>query len=145
MGTFEKGSRWTVGRESKLSLWYSSWLSKGPLRSLIQGPLSQEANKLEVKDFMKDTSWDWNGLSMELPLNIKMLIQATPIAMTSRGCDKIAWADSTQVTFNLRSAYRIAMGHEESSKFSASWIWKANTLPRIKTFLWMCAHNRYWG
>ena len=55
MGTFEKGSSWTVGRESKLSLWYSSWLSKGPLRSVIQGPLSQEANKLEVKDFLKDT------------------------------------------------------------------------------------------
>ena len=25
--------------------------------------------------------------------------------------------------------------------FSAKWIWKADTLPRIKTFLWMGAHN----
>ena len=25
--------------------------------------------------------------------------------------------------------------------FSAKWIWKANTLPRIKTFMWQCAHN----
>ena len=70
-----------------------------------------------------------------------MLIQATPIAMTSKGCDKIAWADSPQGIFSLRNAYRIAMGHEESSTFSASWICKANTLPRIKTFLWMCAYN----
>ena len=141
MGTFKKGSRWTVGRESKLSLWYSCWLSKGPLQSLIQGPLSREANNLVIKDFLKDTGWDWNGLSVELPLDIKLLIQATPIAITSRGCDKIAWADSPQGTFNLSSAYRIAMGHEESPSFSASWIWKANTLPRIKTFLWMCTHN----
>ena len=94
-----------------------------------------------VKDFLKDTGWDWKGLSFELPLDIKMLIQATPIVITSRGCDKIAWADSLQGNFNLKSAYRIAMGHEESPKFSASWIWKANTLPRVKTFLWMCAHN----
>ena len=78
---------------------------------------------------------------VELPLGIKMLIQATPIAITSKGCDKIAWADSPQGVFSLRNAYRIAMGHEESSTFSASWIWKANTLPRIKTFLWMCAYN----
>ena len=141
MGTFEKGSRWSVGRESKLNLWYSYWLNKGPLRSLIQGPLSREANKLEVKDFLKDTGWDWNGLSVELPLDIQMLIKATPIAMTSRGCDKITWADSPQGTFNLKSGYRIAMGHEEVPKFSASWLWKANTLPRIKTFIWMCAHN----
>jgi len=33
------------------------------------------------------------------------------------------------------------MGHRECGVFSAGWIWKANTLPRIKTFLWMCAHN----
>ena len=70
-----------------------------------------------------------------------MLIQATPIAMTSKGSDKLAWADSPQGTFNLRSAYRIAMGHEESLKFNANWIWKANTLPKIITFFWMCAHN----
>ena len=70
-----------------------------------------------------------------------MLIQATPFVMTSRGRDKLAWADSPQGTFNLKSAYRIAMGHEENADFSAGWIWKANTLPRIKTFLWMCAHD----
>lgn len=85
-------------------------MSRGPLRSHIQGSLSREANKLVVKDFLKDTGWDWNGLSVELPVDIKMLIQATPNAITSRGCDKIAWADSLQGTFNLRSAYRLRWG-----------------------------------
>ena len=70
-----------------------------------------------------------------------MMIQATPIVMTSKGRDKIAWANSPQGTFNLKNAYRIAMGHDESAEFSAGWIWKANTLPKIKTFLWMCAYN----
>ena len=37
---FLKGSKWVVGRDSGLSLWYSNWLEKGPLRSLVQGPLS---------------------------------------------------------------------------------------------------------
>ena len=28
--------------------------------------------------------WDWNRLSFELPLDVKMMIQAIPFAMTSR-------------------------------------------------------------
>ena len=85
--------------------------------------------------------WDWNRLSFKLPSEVKMLIQATAFAMTSRGRDKLAWADSPQGSFSLKNAYRIAMGHKENADFSVGWIWKENTLPRIKTFLWMCAHN----
>ena len=33
------------------------------------------------------------------------------------------------------------MGDECIEPFSALWIWKVNTLPRIRTFLWKCAHN----
>ena len=45
-------------------------------------------------------------------------------------------------TYDLRSAYSIAMGAETDMVVSDfGWIWKLNTLPRIKTFLWMCAHG----
>lgn len=110
MDTFTKGSRWMVGRDSKLSLWHSNWLSKGPLRSLIQGPLPREVNQLEVKDFFTRDGLGWNRLSFKLPSDVKMMIQATPIAMTSRGRDKLAWANSPEGTPNLKSVYRIAMG-----------------------------------
>ena len=33
------------------------------------------------------------------------------------------------------------MDREKAATFTASWIWKALTLPRIKSFLWQCAHN----
>ena len=32
METFNKGSRWLVGKDSNLNVWDSSWMSKGPLR-----------------------------------------------------------------------------------------------------------------
>ena len=45
-------------------------------------------------------------------------------------------------TYDLRSAYSIAMGAETDMVVSDfGWIWKLNTLPRIKTFLWMYAHG----
>lgn len=71
-----------------------------------------------------------------------MMIQATPLAITSRGSDKLLWNGTSQGVFDLKSAYKLSMVSEESQPFSASWVWKADNLPRIKYFLWMCGHNR---
>lgn len=113
MDTFNKGSRWMVGRESNLNLWLSNWTSGGLLRHLIQGPISQEVSMLEVEDVMLDTGQDWGRFSFELPIEIKMMIQVTPTSIISRGFDKLIWAGSPQGTFELRSAYKLAMGFED--------------------------------
>ena len=141
MDTFNKGSRWLVGRDSGLNVWQSNWTNGGSLRGLIQGPIMREASQLEVKDFMIDTGWDWGKIPFELPIEVKRLIQATLMTLLSRGVDKLVWSGSPKGTFDLKSAYRIAMGDECIKPFSALWIWKVNTLPRIRTFLWKCAHN----
>ena len=32
MDTFIKGSRWMVGRDSRLNIWHNNWMNGGPLR-----------------------------------------------------------------------------------------------------------------
>ena len=44
MDTFNKGSRWLVGRDSGLNVWQSNWTNGGSLRGLIQGPITREAS-----------------------------------------------------------------------------------------------------
>ena len=92
---------------------------------------------------MIDTGWDWGKIPFELPIEVRRLIQATPVTLLSRGVNKLAWSGSPKGTFDLKSAYRIAMGDEgiDPFPFPTRWIWKVNTLPRIRTFLWKCAHN----
>ena len=135
LDTFNKGSKWVVGKDCNLKVWYSNWIDKGPFRQLIQGLLTQEANQLEIKDFILDSNWDWDRLSFDLPLEIRRMIHATPITITSRGSDKLAWAGSPQGTFDFKSAYKITSGQDCNTPFSASWVWKVDTLPHIKTFL----------
>ena len=135
MDTFNRGSKWMMGKDSKLNVWSSNWTMESPLRQLIQGPFIEEAGILEIKDIMSDMGWDWEKIPFELPQEIKMMIQATPTALTSRGSDRLSWEDSPKGTFDLKSAYKIAIGIKDTSPFSAKWIWKADTLPRIKTFL----------
>ena len=35
----------------------------------------------------------------------------------------------------------MAMGDESTISVSINWIWKLDILPRIQTFVWMCAYN----
>ena len=132
-----------ISRDSNISFWRGNWLSKGPLRNLIHGPLTQDAIHLEIKDVLTDMGWDWSLVPFDLPLDIKSLIQAIPTPITSRGRNRISWMGNLKGTFDLRSAYSIAMGIEaDMVVHDFGWIWKLNTLPRIKTLLWMCAHGR---
>lgn len=141
MGTFSKGSRWMVGRESTLKVWHCNWTSRGSLWQMIQKPLSQEENQLEFRDFILDTGWDWSKISFELHVDIKLTIQATPISLTRRGKDVLAWSESPQGKFELKSAYKLVESFESDSNFAVMWIWRADTLPRIRFFLWQCVHN----
>lgn len=131
-----------ISRDSNISFWGGNWLSKGPLRNLIHEPLTQDAIHLEIKDVLTDMGWDWSLIPFDLPLDIKSLVQAIPTPITSRGRDRISWMGNPRGTFDLRGAYSIAMGTEaDMFVCDFEWIWKLNTLPRIKTFLWMCAHG----
>lgn len=51
------------------------------------------------------------------------------------------WRDSLQGEFNMKSAYRLAVGLDQNLEYSGHWIWKLQSLLKIQFFLWKCAHN----
>ena len=59
----------------------------------------------------------------------------------SRGSDKLAWAGNPRGSFDLKSAYIISIGDDNSPQIKLGWVWKFEALPRIKSFIWQCAHN----
>lgn len=90
MDTFQKGVKWTIGKDSNLSFWHDRWLNVGPLRSIIQGPLNLEEERLKIRDVVSDRGWDWAKISMVLPMPIKLDIQAIPYAIATLRPDKLA-------------------------------------------------------
>ena len=131
---------WMVGRDSNLSFWQGNWTKRGPIRKLIQGPLTQEATHCEVKDVLVDIGWDWSKIPFDLLEDIRLMIQATPVSMTGRGSDRLAWVNNPKDNFELKSAYNLVGGSALRQTFTASWIWKSKTLPRIRTiFVEMCS------
>ncbi|KAK9986443.1 hypothetical protein SO802_031394, partial [Lithocarpus litseifolius] len=87
---FKKGVKWTPGYESNLDFWNDSWSNFGPLRNVIQGPLTCSSSSLKVKDVRVSGSWNWPIIQMNLPIDIIRELQATPIPITSRIEDRLA-------------------------------------------------------
>ena len=101
----------------------------------------REAELLEVKDVLIDTGWDCGRIPFVLPVDIKNLILATLVSITSKGTDRLVWAGSARGGFDVKSAYKLADHTNYIHALSNQWIWKINTLPRIKTFIWRCVHD----
>ena len=104
---------------------------------MIQGPLTQGADQWKVGDILSNLCWDWDRIPFELPSKVKSIIQATPILVTSKGQDKLAWSGNLARSgnpkgiFDLKSAYSIVIKEDSAPPLNYGWIWKLHSLPRI--------------
>ena len=92
-----------------------------------------------------NSQWNLNPLSFELPISILKQIQATPLSDFNVTQDKLIWSSHARIC-SVKSAYiflsKQAQTKTQVTNFSWSWIWKIPIPPKIKLFLWKCAHNR---
>lgn len=103
--------------------------------------MTHESAKIKVKDVGHPGGWDWASIQMELPSNIKRVIQATPIPLAAISEDKLAWKLFPNGDFDLKTAYLLALEPEMEAPFRGKWIWKLKTLARIQSFVWQCMHQ----
>ena len=101
-----------------MEVWNDNWTSFGPLRSIIQGPLSRETANLKIKDVVDLTSrWAWFSFQMIFPDEILRDIMATPIPFSARFEDKLAWKYLAKGDFDLKSTYLLAMDNRGDASF----------------------------
>jgi len=116
----------------------------GTLRSLIAGPFQRGEEHLRLKDIAQHNFWNLGGVSISLPNHLSQKIKATPFSITAAGVDRIAWASSPNGEFNLKEAYKlacIAIDFPRDLPFTGAWVWKVNTFPKVRCFLWQCLHR----
>ena len=77
---------------------------------------------------------------MALPSEIISELKATPIPLTTRMNDRLAWKYSPRGEFDLKNAYLLTTDSRGDAPFMGNWIWKLKTMPRIQTFVWKCMH-----
>ncbi|KAL2936882.1 LINE-1 retrotransposable element ORF2 protein, partial [Bienertia sinuspersici] len=58
---------WIIGEGTEISLWYDNWLGCGSLRSLIEGPLGENEEKLKLDKLLRTGEWQLEDFSFDLP------------------------------------------------------------------------------
>lgn len=98
----------------------------------------EEEECLKVKDVFGPNGWDWSKLSIQIPNAVLMEIKAMPYSFrSSNEEDRMIWNGANRGDFELKSAYNLATKcSKEEEEFKGSWVWKVDTLPRIKTLEW---------
>ena len=70
------------------------------------------------------------------------MIKAIPLLIYGEKQDNLIWKGSLDGDFSLAYAYKLARPESlDAQTFQGNWIWKLDTLPKIKHFLWLCFHN----
>ena len=138
---FNARTKWVIGNDSNLRFWMDNWSPQGPIRDLVQGPLTREEGNMKVKEVILANGWNWSKISFDLPLSIKLGIQATPYAIAARSEDGMSWAANTHGNFDLKNVYNLATSGNVNHEFRGNWIWRIKILPRIQFFVGKCFHN----
>ena len=97
-----------------------------------------------MKDIVQHNFWNLGGLSFTLLDHLSQKIKATPFPLAAASVDYIAWASSPNGKFNLKEAYKLACMANDCPRdipFATFWVWKANTFPIVRCFLWQCLHR----
>ena len=96
-----------------------------------------------LKDISGFFGWNWEGLSFDSPAYIQLEIKTTPLPFSNQGGNRLSWFSSPNDEFKLKKAYYLANWDENNEvghSFKGEWVWKVQSLPKIKLFLWKCCH-----
>ncbi|OIS98531.1 putative ribonuclease h protein, partial [Nicotiana attenuata] len=142
----QKGNKWIIGNGENIYLWNSRWINHGnTLRDSIHGPFQRGEEDMKVKSIIQDGYFNLTKLSFELPEDITLKIHSTYIQQSQSSRDKISWNSPGYSSFSIKESYDLITHQDtqiEENNLDYKWIWKSNTLNKLKYFMWLLTLNR---
>jgi len=139
-----QGIRWSVGVGQDILFWFDNWVDNRALldiMSLDEHMISNPAAK--VCDFMHNKQWNVSMLAQTInnPIIVQKII-GIPIPFNEVQ-DSFCWGLSTSGAFSTKSATWLTQGSYslEDPPWPFRWIWRIDTMPKIKIFIWQMCLN----
>ncbi|XP_056685392.1 uncharacterized protein [Spinacia oleracea] len=140
---YQKFSAWYIGDGDNINLWHDNWTGKGPLRSLVAGPMNTGEEHKKLSSIISNGKWNIKYLSFILPADLVLWIQAIPLPQFGR--DGPYCSLTLGLKFDSKTAYNTIWRNlfpELLPNDKWSYIWKARCPPRIQFFLWLILWKR---
>lgn len=140
---------WVVGDGKSIPVWYSPWLSLEDQEG-IYGPAREADINLTVAElFQQETNeWDDEKIQNLLP-HLKEKIKTIKPSLSGTP-DKRVWLGTSTGEYTTKSGYKVAIKFREEEAIlgenhrDLDWfknVWKLNTSPKVKLFLWKVFQN----
>ena len=140
---------WEVGNGSSINIWEKPWLScSTQLRPM--GPPPREFSHLTVSDLMLPdrNEWDIGMIQRVLPFEEQRILAIKP-SLTGAP-EKLSWLSTDTGDYSTKTGYaavlssRTAEDTVSTEDASYDWkknVWKIQTAPKIKLFIWKALHG----
>lgn len=140
---------WTVGNGQTISIREDKWLKSG-----IIGGLATRNEPEKVGALIDQRERTWNEEMLQELFDEQRIkeILATPIGLLTTA-DKMVWMSTKSGAYSVKSGYiynrsqnttlastTSSSCHQTQPKFW-KFLWKSNTIPRVKQFLWNACQN----
>lgn len=116
----------------------------GPLITWAIKEILDSIRSLHVNSFVLNTrQWNWQILHEFLPANVCLAIAEFPLPNQQDDNDCLVWTVSANGLFSFSSALSVveSAGTDTSDRLWSK-IWKLKAPERVKSFLWLAAHER---
>ncbi|XP_024010394.1 uncharacterized protein LOC112085418 [Eutrema salsugineum] len=140
-----KNIGWAIGNGKSVKLWGENWLSTSQPYS-PHGPLLPEQETLRVSDLLDATSFEWSceKISKHLPGLENEILAIKPSIFGGR--DRRIWLKDKSGVYTTKSGYYAAKEDRLPPQLDSclSWrsdVWRIQTAPKVKSFLWRAANG----
>lgn len=130
----KENSSWNLGDGRSIDFWHDDWLSIGPLRDWVQGPLTPEEDSRKVNSVVDLGNWDLSSLSIPLPSSLTNRILTMIPPPQDVAADLLIPKFVDHKGFRLQKAYRAQLMYSPSHP-DLSWIWKGRCEQKLKFFV----------
>jgi hypothetical protein len=92
----------------------------------------------------RNNTWKWEDFAHLLPIRVVMVIASHPVPSTMMGTNNMYWKASSSGQFTIKTAYKHQADNElHGTLGDPTWrmVWKWEGPERIRSFLWLVAHN----
>ncbi|KAK9046567.1 hypothetical protein V6N11_052453 [Hibiscus sabdariffa] len=134
---------WEIGDGKDTDFWYDHWLGEEDRLVLVCNLTSSPRPTLVADMTQENGDWDWNRLNDILPQHILERIEAIEPPRGELGMDRPRWRWDDKFIFSTMSAYKYLIGSPNTDRtFKWKQIWGLKIPQRIRTFMWLVAHER---
>ncbi|CAL1371641.1 unnamed protein product [Linum trigynum] len=140
----KQGCAWNIKNGKKTKFWCDPWILQVPLKEVMTGDLSGEAEEAVVADFVRDDgSWRTELFSNLLQPDICAKITSTAVDKISQEEDTLFWSPSADGRFSTKSAYELLSLQDQQPR-DGIWkaIWRLPVPERIRGFVWLAIQGR---